>query len=212
MIKVIIFDADGVLIPHTRKFSVLLSEDFGIPLEKTAEFFKGPFQDCLVGKADLRDTVSRYLASWGWNKGVDEFLDIWFQAQHDMDVELVTYVQELRKKGVLCALATDNEKYRFQYILDKTGFAHSFDKTYSSAHLGSKKSNQEFFERLVKDLGNIPKEEILFWDDSRGNVEVAKKFGINAELYVSLDDFKEKMKQYGISNELLIEIQKIKSV
>lgn len=198
MIKVIIFDADGVLIPHTRKFSVLLSEDFGIPLEKSAGFFNGPFQDCLIGKADLRDTVSMYLASWGWDKGVDAFLDIWFQAQHDMDAELVKYVEGLRRKGILCLLATNNEKYRFQYILDKTGFANSFDKTYASAHLGHKKPEQEFFARILKDLKNIKKAEILFWDDDAKNIKGAKDFGIHAEFYTDIENFKEKMKQYMV--------------
>lgn len=212
MIKVIIFDADGVLIPHTRKFSTLLQEDFGIPLEKTAEFFSGPFQDCLVGKADLKETVSRYLDSWGWDKGVDAFLDIWFEAQHGMDEDLVKYVQELRRKGILCLLATNNEKYRFQYILDKTGFANSFDKTYSSAHLGHKKPDQEFFEKILRDLKNIKKEEMLFWDDDIKNIKGAKDFGINAEFYVSFADFKQKMREYGVLNDLPIEIQKIKPV
>lgn len=157
MIKVIIFDADGVLMPHSRRFSVLLSEDFGIPLEKSAGFFNGPFQDCLIGKADLRDTVSMYLDSWGWDKGVDAFLD-------------------------------------------------------ASAHLGHKKPDQEFFAKILKDLKNIKKEEILFWDDDAKNVKGAKDFGINAEFYINIEHFRQRMKEYGVSNELKIEIQKIKPV
>jgi putative hydrolase of the HAD superfamily len=196
MLKVIIFDVDGVLIPHTRKFSVLLTEDFGIPLEKTLSFFNGPFQDCLVGKADLRKILPPFLVEWGWNKGLDSFLDIWFQAQHSIDEELVRYIKELRHKGVLCMLATNNEKYRFQYILEKTGFGKSFDRTYASAHLGHKKPNQEFFLKIFQDLGNVKKKEILFWDDNNTHVQGAKDFGINAELYTSFNDFKEKMKQY----------------
>ncbi|MFA6353712.1 MAG: HAD-IA family hydrolase [Candidatus Paceibacterota bacterium] len=198
MIKVIIFDADGVLIPHTRRFSTLLLEEFGIPLEKTLEFFNGPFQDCLVGKLDLQETIQPYLSIWGWNKGIDAFLDIWFQVQHNIDVKLVEYVQELRRKGIICLLATNNEKYRFQYILDKTGFVGSFDRVYASAYLGYKKPNKDFFENILKDFKKIKKNETLFWDDDLKNIEGAKNFGINAEFYTSFEDFKKVMKQYII--------------
>jgi len=76
------------------------------------------------------------------------------------------------------------------------GFKNSFDKTYSSAHLGHKKPNQEFFLKIFEDLKNIQKEEILFWDDTAGHIQGAKDFGIQTELYTSFEDFKEKMKQY----------------
>ena len=165
MIKVVIFDADHVLIHGGRKFSVQLAEDYGISSEKTLPFFSGPFQDCLVGKADLKNAVTPYLASWGWHKGVDSLLDLWFTSQHNTDEELVKYIQQLRGKGVLCFLATNNEKHRFQYMLDKMGFANCFDKTYASAHLGHKKPDQEFFSKMFNELKDIQKNEILFVDD-----------------------------------------------
>src|SRR3989344_1241448 len=196
MIKVIIFDADGVLIHSKRKFSITLAEKHDISIEKTLPFFIGPFQECLVGNKDLKETVAPYLKEWGWSESVDALLDYWFELERETDIEVVKYVQELRGKGILCFLATNNEKYRFQYMLDKMGFAYAFDKTYSSAHLGHKKPNREFFEKIAKDFKNIKKEEILFWDDDAKNIEGAKDFGINAELYISVEDFKQKMKRY----------------
>jgi putative hydrolase of the HAD superfamily len=187
MIKVIIFDADGVLIYNKRKFSVLLAEKYGITLEMTLPFFTGPFQDCLVGKADLKEIISPYLVTWGWNKGVGAFLDLWFQAEHNINEELIEYIKEFRKKGILCILGTNNEKYRFEYMMNEMGLASVFDKTYASAHLGHKKPNKEFFEEIIKDLGDIKKEEILLWDDDPKNIKGAKEFGINTELYISLN-------------------------
>ena len=196
MIKVIIFDADGVLIHSDRRFSVALAEEHGVSAERTLPFFSGPFQDCLVGKADLKESISPYLSDWGWGKGVDALLDLWFQLEHNADEELVQYIQELRHQDILCLLATNNEKYRFKYMLDKMGFANSFDKTYASAHLGHKKPDHDFFLKILNELDDVKKNEILFFDDDAENVKSAKDFCIHAELYTSFESFKEKIKKY----------------
>ncbi|HTE48725.1 MAG TPA: HAD-IA family hydrolase [Candidatus Paceibacterota bacterium] len=193
MIKVIIFDADGVLIPHKRKFSVTLAEKHDISIEKTLPFFSGPFQDCLVGNKDLKEAISPHLKEWGWNNGVEALLDYWFQLEHNINMELVDYIQGLRSQGVKCFLATNNEKYRFQYILDKMGFRNMFDATYASAHLGHKKSNKEFFSKIFKELKNIDKNEVLFVDDDIENIKSAKDFGIYTELYTSIKNLKKKL-------------------
>ncbi len=189
MIKVIIFDADGVLVNGVR-FSDALEKDYGISLETTLPFFTGPFQECLIGNLDLKEAVEPYLESWGWSNGVDAFLEYWFSVEHTLNEELIEYIQVLREKGVLCFLGTNNEKYRFQYMLEKMGFADSFDRTYASAHLGFKKPDHEFFKRIYNDLNNINKSEILFLDDDTDNVKSAKEFGINAEIYNSVDQVK----------------------
>jgi|SRR3989344_433995 len=209
MIKVIIFDADGVLIPHKRRFSVTLAEKHGISIEKTLPFFSGPFQDCLVGGEDLKESIAPHLNDWGWDKGVDALLDYWFQLEHNVDNELVDYIQELRAEGIKCFLATNNEKYRFQYILDKMGFQNMFDASYASAHLGHKKPNQEFFSKIFNELKNVDKKEVLFVDDSKENIEGAENFGIHTIFYTSFQDFKQK---FLILNPNLIQIQKISSV
>ena len=195
MIKVVIFDAIGLL-THQEPLSVGLTKDYGIPLETTLPFFRGALQDCVAGKADVKEAILPHLNAWGWDKGVDAILKYWFERDHKMNTELISYIHDLRHKGTLCLLATNNEKYRFQYMLEKMGLHKVFDKAYCSAHIGCKKPNQEFYQKIFSDLENINKEEILFWDDKAENIQGAKDFGIHAELYTSLEDFKEKMKQY----------------
>ena len=197
MLQVIIFDADGVLVHGKRRFSVFLAEEHGIPLEKTLPFFEGPFQDCLVGKADLKKALLPYLKDWGWKKGVETFLEYWFRLESETDQDLIEYVRELKRGGIKCFLATNNEKYRFEYMLDKMGFSHVFDKTYASAHLGKQKTDLKFFEKVLKDLKDVSKKEILFVDDDPENIKTAKKFGLQTELFTSLKDLRKKVALLG---------------
>ena len=198
MIKVLIFDADGVLI-NGDIFSKRFSKEYNIDISKINPFFDGPFKDCLIGKADLKEAIIPYLEEWGWKDGVDNFLEYWFSTEHSIDHELIDYIQEYRKNGIKCVMATNQEKYRAEYLFNKIGFVNSFDKMYVSAHLGHKKTNKEFFEKLVNDLDGIKKDEILFWDDDIENINTAKEFGINAELYTTFEDFKQKIKNYIIT-------------
>ncbi len=195
MIKVIIFDGVNC-ITYQEPLSVGLERDYKISLEKTLPFFRGVLQDCVAGQADLKEVIPPFLDAWGWKGGVDKLLSYWFERDHKIDRELVSYIGDLRKKGVLCLLATNNEKYRFAYMLDKMGLDKIFDKSYCSALLGYKKPDQQFFAKIFADLKDIEKEEILFFDDKADNVKGAQDFGINAELYTNFVDFKEKMKKY----------------
>lgn len=62
------------------------------------------------------------------------------------------------------------------------GFEKALDGVFSSAHLGHKKPNKEFFEKVMRQLKSIRNEEVLFWDDQQKNVDAAKEFGFEAEL------------------------------
>lgn len=195
MIKAVIFDADGVLI-NKGMFSDYLSREHNLELEKLATFFTGPFRKALTGKADLKKILKPHLKTWGWKDTVEEFMNLWFITGHEVDEKLINYIKNLRKKGIKCYLATNQEKYRTQYMLKHMGFSKIFDKVYASAHLGYRKPDLEFFAKVMNDLPDFEKSEILFWDDLTENVEVARELGINAEIYTSFEDFRKKMQKY----------------
>jgi putative hydrolase of the HAD superfamily len=195
VIKVILFDVDGVL-SIGEPFSQRLARDYGITREMTSAFFQGRFSECLIGKADLKEELARCIHEWGWRDSVDEFVDYWFRCEHNINEPLVQAIQQLRRQGIRCYIATNQEKYRTAYILDQMGFADQFDGIFSSAHVGCLKHDAAFFMYVLQQLHDVEAHNILFWDDNPGNVATARAVGIQAELYCDLDDFEQKISRY----------------
>lgn len=172
-------------------FSKHLEDDFGIKQEQTSEFFTGVFNECLEGRADLKTEVAPFLPKWGWDKGVDSFLEYWFKAEHVIDDRLIALIQKLRSEGHKCYVATNQERHRTNYMRNQMGFGEYFDDVYSSADLGSKKPAAAFYENLLKKIGSPELEDTWFFDDTPKNIDGAKAVGLNAELYSDFVAFKK---------------------
>lgn len=194
--KCILFDADGVVI-HSERFSVQYQKEHDVSNDDMLLFFNGEFQNCIVGKADLIELVKPWLPKWKWTGTVDELLQFWFKAEHNIDERMVNIIKKLREKGIKCYLATNQEKYRTQYMKNHMRFEELFDHVFSSADIGHKKPEGEFYEFIlnkVKNEHNIYPHEIMFFDDSQDNVTEARKLDIDAHFYKNFEDFENLVK------------------
>ncbi len=196
MIKVALFDLDGVLVSSEKIFSKRLVEEYGTDEESISQFFNGVFSECLVGKADMKEEIREYAKRWRWNRSIDDLLDYWFSNEANVDERLLSVIKELRKKGIKCYLATNQEKYRTAYIDKEMGFSKIFDGIFSSSLVGCLKNRPEFFEYVLTKIGDIKPEEVLFVDDSQDNIEVAQDIGIQTELYTDFSKFKKKLNSF----------------
>lgn len=194
-IRAILFDADGVVIHPQRQFSRHLAEVYGLLPEKTLGFFEGIFNQCLLGRAQLEDVLPPYLQEWAWPGSVDEFIATWMREDHNIDALLMTDIQRLRQRCYQCGLATLQERRRAAYMRREMHFDRFFDGLFFSCELGYMKTDAAFYTSIEQQLG-LPGDAILFWDDSAANVEAARSSGWNAEVYTSLDDFREKIARY----------------
>lgn len=193
-IKAIIFDADEMIIKREEYFSSKLSREYDIPEGKIMPFFRGEFQECLTGKADLKKAISPYLKDWGWKGTLEDLLGYWFASEQEIDERVLEQINGLKSRGIKCYLATKQEKYRTEYLRKNLGFENIFDGIYSSCEMGYKKPDQKFFEYINDDLKNkenLKPEEIMFWDNEEANVLAANNVGWSGLVYKKFDDFQK---------------------
>jgi len=189
MTKAIIFDADGMIV-HGERFSSRLARDYGISTDTTDHFFRNEFQLCLVGTADLKEELQKYLDQWGWKDDLDALVDYWFaDTYNEIDVRFEPVIQSLREQGIKTYLATNNEKYRTDNLVRHRGLGKWFDTIFSSAYIGHKKPDGAFFQNILDQTG-IAKEDMVFWDDDTENTEGAAAFGLPVEVYTDFDQFR----------------------
>jgi len=194
--KALVLDVDG-MVNLGKRFSQRFDEVFGISTDVTRDFFNGPFQDCLVGKADLMEELGKVVVNWGWKGNIDDIVTFWFDGENNLNKDMLEYVQQLRQNGLPCYIGTNNEKYRTQYLIENMKLGDLFDKVYSSSHIGYRKPDKEFYQHIVDDAG-LGQDGIIFWDDDHDQVEAAKNFGFQAELYKGFDDFKNNVVESGL--------------
>jgi putative hydrolase of the HAD superfamily len=187
--KTLLLDADGVTLRKLGYFSEHFAREQSIPLDQMTPFYKKEFRLCQTGKADLKEEVTKYLPKWGWDKGADAFLDYWFSTDAKADEQVLEVVQGLRNQGVKVYLATDQEKYRAQYLLDTLDFKNKLDGSFFSCNLGYQKSEPEYFQKIMQELG-VSAADLVYWDDDQKNVDVAKSLGIDARFYSDFAEFK----------------------
>ena len=195
-IKCVVFDADGMVI-NSEVFSVQLEKDYRVSNDMMLPFFKGPFQECIVGKADLKKEIAPFIKKGGWEKSVDELLDYWFKIQHKLDDRIIQEIKRLREKGIRCYLASNQEKYRAEYIRKDMGLENIFDDIFLSSDIGCKKPQEEFYEKIFQKItSNVPveKQQIMFWDDKEENAGKARQFGFEAHTYEDFEKFEKEIK------------------
>ncbi len=95
MINALVFDVDGVLVEN-KVFASMLEREYGISREMTAPFFHGPFEDCVLGRAELREALPEYLVKWKWPGSLDEFIRTWFAADAQVNQPMLEFISRMR--------------------------------------------------------------------------------------------------------------------
>jgi putative hydrolase of the HAD superfamily len=193
-LKAVIFDADGVLLT-SGFFSEELERSYGLPTSATLPFFTGALEECLVGRADMKQVLAPFLAQWNWPGSTEDFMERWFSHGAGVDLRLGETIAGLRQRGLRCYLATNQESYRIAYMREQMGFDQLFDGIFYSGGLGCKKTDARFYHAVMR-ATELTGAEILFWDDTFENIVAARAQGWNAEHYRSFEEFEPTLATY----------------
>lgn len=82
--------------------------------------------------------------------------------------------------------------------LARTHLDGSFEHVVASCHLGVRKPDAGFFERLLEQIGHGP-EQVLFLDDRPGNVEAAASFGLRAHRFTDAGSARAWIASQGVA-------------
>jgi len=198
-------DVDGVIIrgkgvdPSIRRpWDDALQAQFSIDPQKLSTlFFKEHFTNLLKGEGDLKTILGDVLSRLGYTGSVDEIIQCWFSGDANLDFELLEEINNLKQVvDAKAFLATNQEKYRAEYIWEELGLKGYFDGIFYSASVGTMKTDIAFYEHIHRKLGISPESNaILFFDDSEENIVAAKNAGWKAYHYKSIVDFKNTLVQ-----------------
>lgn len=193
---VVIFDFDGV-VNKSDYFSVSYEKDFGVSQEEISIFFQKDFNDCAIGKADIKEILPPYLKQWKWQESVDSFLAYWFAHDIKLDKELMEYIEKIKTNCDAVILASQQEINRKTHIWENFGLNNLFHNFYCTCDLGYLKSDKAFYLKIIEalkkeELIKSP-DDIIFFDDSKTFVEAARQAGIETYLVKQNEDIFNKL-------------------
>lgn len=186
--KVIVLDLDGV-VSTGRYFSQIYADEQGVDINKLTPFFKNKKDLANMGQ-DLKVLLKDELENWEWKGTVDELVDYWLKVNTDVDTRFNALNNKLRAQGIKVYLATDQEKYRMEYLWNVKDLKDWFDGLFVSYEVGAVKDEPEFFAIVIKKLGVTP-EDILYIDDSSSKIAAAAKNGVKTMLYKNFEQLEK---------------------
>lgn len=193
--KAIVLDMYGVIVKQTGEdFVPFVQQTF--PDIKPEEIYIPWF------KADIGELTS--LEVWeaiGFQGDLEQIEKTYLDTM-ELNDDLIEFIQEVRKHYKLAIISNDSSRWS-KYLREKFDLNQYFDVISISGDLRIQKPDERIFQLTIEKLG-VKAEDCWYIDDREGNLEAAKKVGMNPILMNSrnvsyegaiVNDFKE-LKKY----------------
>jgi len=94
------------------------------------------FVQCYNRKKDLKQCLSELISILNINLQVEELVNYWFKNDSAIDINFINLITELKKDHKMLYLATNQEKYRKNYVYQELGLNKYFNDIFCSGELG----------------------------------------------------------------------------
>ncbi len=190
--KAVIFDLNGVFI-QSEKLSNRFQEKYGV---ENKVFFSALKE--IMGKVRLLkvgnafDYWKPYLERWGVGLSEQEFFQFWFSGEKE-NIKMIELAKAIKGSGKKIFILSNNFRERTNFYNNSFHFLHEIpEKVYYSWQTGFLKSDSRAY-RLVLDENNLTPNQVVFFDDSKENVEIARSVGIQGYIFSDVEDTKLKL-------------------
>jgi FMN phosphatase YigB (HAD superfamily) len=199
-IRAVLFDADGVIQRPATDWQSALGKALG-PTKDLDEFVGEVFaaeRPALTGGSDFAESLREILSRWSCHGTLEDVLDVWTTI--DVEEEILRAIQGLRRTGIDCYLATNQESYRAHHMSEVLGYADLFDGAFYSCQLGSMKPDAGYFRSILRQI-ELPPGNVLFLDDHQANVDAAQSVGLCAAAFAIEDGsnaLRRTLQEFGV--------------
>lgn len=196
MIKVILFDLGGVLIPEmATPIDAEIAKTFDIPHQSYLKKINEIKPLVRKGSITLLDMYYEIIKSFDKNikpeRMLQEHIELYKKVSTERNNNVIMLIEKLKPHyKIYCITETERE---IAELNKKNGLFDYFDKAYLSIDLGYTKLEPEMYLKVLEDLKYLPN-EVLFIDDKIECVILAGSFGIKSIVFENIEQLKYELK------------------
>lgn len=202
MVKLFVFDLGNVILPFEHRQIAQKLHEVSMVAGRFSpdEIFRYMFdmENGLInayeeGSMASLDFFMRLKERYKLDIDFEEFKDIWNPIFRE-DPEVNDIIIYLKNRGYPLFLLSNTNELHFTYITELYPIVHLMDEWILSFEIGAKKPKQRIYDEIFKRT-DVKRNEVLFIDDIKRFVEVAKDFGLQATVFKNAGDLWKVIKE-----------------
>jgi len=200
MIKTVIFDLGGVIVPLDFQRGYATIERYcGCPAAEIPKRLRKT--DVVVryetGQLESPQFMEEFSAVLGLKASHDEFRTLWSSIFLPHTLIPDAFVEDLKGRHRLLLLSNTNPLH-FEIIREQYPILRHFDHYVLSYRVGAVKPSAKMYEAAIAQAGCLP-EECFFTDDVLPYVEGARSAGIQAVQFQGYEQLRRDMQEHGVT-------------